>query len=512
MGDQTKSHDLLNADHLKADLKGRSVRGSFWTFSSQGMTFVLQSVYTVVLARLLAPADFGLVAMVFAVTGLGQAFADLGLSEATIQRQNITLDQVSTLFWLNTAIGFFLMLIMMALAPVLVWFYHEPRLLKLTFLMSLTFLMGGLRVQHNALLQRQMRFSDMAIRDVTAYASATIVAISLAFLGVGYWAIAAFPLVMNMTGLLVSWGMVRWVPGLPRRNAGVGSMVSFGGKVALSYLTSYLTYNTDNVLIGWYWGATPLGLYSRAYNLLMLPVRQLNAPIGRVAMPAFSRLKDDPETFARYYLRATSFMIWVAMPIFGFLFAAAHPVIILVLGRKWSEAAGVFQILCIAALAQLLLVPGTWIFVGRGLSGRLSRLTFTTCPIIIVTYLIGLPFGIKMVALLGSIGFVLILPWALSYTFRGTQLTLLRLAKAIIWPVSLSLAGAALGAIALHAVPFRSNVLQLMVVGAGFLVAYALGALLAPVREEMMSLKRLFGELRVKGQPIQAQAEAVETA
>src|SRR5579862_3069202 len=112
----TQSHNVLATDHLHADLKGRSVRGSFWTFGSQTATFVLQSVYTVVLARLLTPADFGLVAMVLAIAGVGMAFADLGLSEATIQRQDINLDQVSTLFWINVAIGLALTLLMMALA------------------------------------------------------------------------------------------------------------------------------------------------------------------------------------------------------------------------------------------------------------------------------------------------------------------------------------------------------------------------------------------------------------
>ncbi len=111
---------------MRKDLRGRSVRGGFWTIGSQGAQFLLTTVSTVVLARLLTPADFGLVAMVAAVTVLGQAFADLGLSEATIQSAEINLDQVSTLFWINVSIGFGLMLVTMALGPALAWFYHEP--------------------------------------------------------------------------------------------------------------------------------------------------------------------------------------------------------------------------------------------------------------------------------------------------------------------------------------------------------------------------------------------------
>ena len=153
--------DPFSTEHLHADLKGRSVRGGFWTLISQGAQFVLASVSTIALARLLTPADFGIVAMVTAVTSLGQAFADLGLSEATIQRAEITHEQVSTLFWVNVAIGLGLTLITMMLAPVLAWFYREPRLFDIALVMSLTFLIGGLRVQHTALLKRQMRFSSV---------------------------------------------------------------------------------------------------------------------------------------------------------------------------------------------------------------------------------------------------------------------------------------------------------------------------------------------------------------
>jgi len=166
--------DVLRTDHLHSDLKGRSVRGGLLTLVSQGAQFVMQTLSTVVLARLLVPADFGVVAMVTAVTGLASAFADFGLSEATIQRKEITHEQVSMLFWINVAIGLVLTLITAALGPVLAQFYREPRLVAITLLMSLNFLLGGLRVQPNALLKRQMRFSALAWRDIASYAVAAL--------------------------------------------------------------------------------------------------------------------------------------------------------------------------------------------------------------------------------------------------------------------------------------------------------------------------------------------------
>jgi len=492
---QPQSVDTFSTEHLHADLKGRSVRGGLLTLTSQGTQFFLTTISTVVLARLLTPADFGLVAMVTAITGLGQAFADLGLSEATIQREDISHKQVSTLFWINVAIGTTLMLATIGLAPVLAWFYGEPRLKEITLLVSLTFLIGGLRVQHDALLRRQMRFSSLAIRDVASTALAVPFGIVLAWRGAGYWALVALPLTLNATATTLSWLMARWIPGLPRRDAKVGSMLVFGGNVAASYVVCNLNRSADSVLIGWHWGAGPLGLYSRAYNLLMLPVRQLAAPARSVAVPAFSRTQAEPERFARYYLRAINLIMWIITPVFGFLFVAAEPVIVLALGKQWQAAAPVFQILAVSALGQLLFESIIWLFVSRGQSKRLLKLLLIISPIIIASFAIGLPFGIRGVALSGSLVLISIFPWILKFAFHGTQLTLQRLGQAILCPISLCLGGVLTGELALRLIAPRHIISQLLVVALGFAAAYSLSALIPRVRKEIRSFQDLASEL-----------------
>ncbi len=493
--------DALSTEHLHADLKGRSVRGGLLTLTSQGTQFVLQSIATVVLARLLTPADFGIVAMVTAVTGLGSAFADLGLSEATIQRKEVSHDQVSALFWINVAIGLGLMFVTAAIAPVLVWFYKQPQLKNITLVVSLTFLISGLRVQHDALLKRQMRFLSLAIRDIASVAVAVPVAIALAWRGAGYWALVALPLVLNFTQMVLSWAMVRWTPGPPRRDANVRSMVVFGGNVAASYFIYNVNRSADNILVGWYCGAAPLGLYSKAYNLLMLPVRQLSAPVGSVAVPAFSRIQNDPERFARYYLRVINLIMWISAPIFGFLFVGAEPVIVLVLGHQWRAAAPVFQILAISALGQLLLDSTVWMLVSRGQSGRLLRFLLVMSPILIGSFVIGLPFGIRGVAMSGSIVLLAIFPWILKFSFRGTDLTLNRLGRSILCPIATCLFCVLAGEFALHMIAPQRLPLQLVVVAISFAMGYSLSMLIRPVRREVMSLKKLFSELRQSWEP-----------
>jgi O-antigen/teichoic acid export membrane protein len=499
---QEKPVSLLSTAHLQADLRGRSLRGGFVTITSQGTQFVIQSISTVVLARLLTPADFGLVAMVVAVTGLGQAFADLGLSEATIQTEDINHNQVSILFWVNAGIGAALTILTASLAPLLAWLYKEPRVKEITFVVSLTFLISGLRVQHEAILRRQMRFSSLAIRDVVSLGLGVFVAITMGLRGAGYWALVALPLTSNFSQMVLSWLMVKWVPGRPRRDTRIRSMIAFGSNVAVSYLIFTINRSADNLLVGWYWGAGPLGLYSRAYNLLMLPVRQLSAPASSIAIPAFSRIQNDPERFARYYLRAVNIILWISAPIFGFLFVAAEPVIVLVLGAQWRQAAPVFQILAISALVQLFLESTIWLFVSRGQSDQLLKLLLIICPVIVSSFVIGLPFGIKGVALFGSSVLVIILPWILKFTFRGTNLTLQRVGQALMYPILVSLVGVVFAELATHLMIPQGLFWQLLFAALGFAAAYSLSLLITPVRKEIVSFGKLFSDFRLSNQTV----------
>ena len=243
-------------------------------------------------------------------------------------------------------------------------------------------------------------------------------------------------------------------------------------------------------------GASPLGLYSRAYNLLMLPVRQLSGPAGSVAVPAFSRTQDDPERFARYYLRTVNLILWISAPVFGFLIVAAQPVIVLVLGDQWREAAPVFQILAISALGQLFFDSTIWLFVSRGQSQQLLKILLIISPIIVAGYVIGLPFGIKGVALSGSLVLLGILPWMLKFAFRGTQLTLLRVGRALLYPIALSIVGVLLGELSLLLIRPERIFSKLLVTALSFAAAYSLSALLPPVRKEIMSLRKLSTEFR----------------
>ena len=346
-----------------------------------------------------------------------------------------------------------------------------------------------------------MRFVSLAIRDITSYAVAVPLAIFLALRGAGYWSIVVLPLTLNFVGMALSWVMARWLPGPPRRSANVRSLISFGGSVAASYLVINLTRSADSVLIGWHWGAGPLGLYSRACNLLMLPVRQLGAPARSVAVPAFSRVQADPERLARFYLRTVNVIMWVSAPLFGYLFVAAEPVIAITLGSRWHEAAPVFRLLAILALGQLLLDATGWLLVSRGKSMRLLQMTLILAPVMIASYAIGLPFGIRAVALCSSIASLLVFPGILKFSFRGTKITLRRLARAICYPVLLCIMGAVSGQLALRYIAFRGAVTELLVAALGFTLGCLLSLLLPQMREDLTQLWSVLARSRSMSEP-----------
>ena len=266
----------FRTDHLNTDLKGRSVRGGAVTIGSQIAKFILQLGSTSILARILTPADYGLMGMVFVFINFISLFKDLGLSTATIQKAEITHNQVSNLFWVNVGLSSLIMVINWGLAPVIAWFYGEPRLTLITVVLSSAFIFGGLTVQHQALLRRQMRFSTLAKIDIFAMVVGVTVAIVWGLYRKDYWALVLMQLAMPFTTMVGVWVACTWRPGLPKRFSGTGSLLKFGGHLTGFSLLNYFSRNLDNILIGWKVGVQELGVYAKAYQLLLMPFEQIN--------------------------------------------------------------------------------------------------------------------------------------------------------------------------------------------------------------------------------------------
>ena len=432
-------------DHLMGDLKGHSVRGGAVTLTSQGIKFGLQLGSTMVLARLLAPGDFGLIAMVTAITGFVAMFKDAGLSMATVQRKDITHDQVSTLFWINVGLSALVMLFIAGLAPAIAAFYSEPRLVWITLALASTMILGGLTVQHQALLRRQMRFKALAIIEIAMLVFGIAVAIVMALLGFGYWSLVGMTAGAAFANVVLVWVLCNWRPGLPRRHCGVGSMLRFGGGLTGFNFLNYFTRNADNVIVGFALGSGSLGIYSKAYGLLMMPIRQINAPVGSVLVPALSRLQDNPARYRRAYLQAISAIAVVGMPIVVCAFVLAHEAVAILLGPGWEEAAVVFRWLAPAAFFGTLNVAPGWLCVSLGRAGTQVRWAIISAPLTFAAFIFGVKFGIAGVAAAFSASWCVGLYVFIAMACRGSPVRQRDIAAAIAPQVAASLAATAAG-------------------------------------------------------------------
>lgn len=405
----------FNTERLKTGLGARTARGGAVTFASQAFKFGAGLGATMVLGRLLAPADYGLIGMVAVVTGFVSMFKDLGLSAATVQREEITSEQVSTLFWVNVALSIGVGLVTVALAPLVAWFYGEPKLLFITMVYALGFLFGGLTVQHEALLHRQMRFAAQAICEIVALVITITVTITLAWRGAGYWALVAGHLTTSFVYMILIWTVCRWHPGPPSRHSDVRSMLHFGGNLTGFGVVNFFARNLDNLLIGRVWGSQQLGLYAKAYQLLTLPIDQINAPITTVAVPALSRLNDSPERYRRAYLRIIEKISVVTMPGVALLIATADWVVLVALGPQWKQAGQIFAALGVAALIQPIANTTGWLFISQGRTRDMFRYGLVASTIIVTAILIGLPWGAPGVATAYALVWVTIVTPLLFY-------------------------------------------------------------------------------------------------
>jgi len=431
--------EYFDTSHLKADLKGRSVRGGAVTMAAQGAKFFLQIGSTVVLARLLTPQDFGLIAMVTAVTGFVVMFKDMGLSMATIQRAEINHGQISTLFWINVLLSLGIMLVTAALAPAIAWFYDEQRLTWITLALAGAFIFGGLTIQHQALLKRQMRFVTLALIQIISISAGILAAIIAAWQGMGYWALVIQQLAIAIANLIAVWVACGWRPDLPTRRSGIRGMLAFGSHITGFNVINYFARNSDNILIGRFCGSGTLGLYSKAYNLLLLPISQIRGPLNAVALPALSRIQDDPNRYKSYYTKLLLLISFISMPLTVFMSVCSKSFIPLLLGDQWLGASSIFQVLAIAAFIQPAASTRGLVLVTMGQSGRYLKFGLINGVLIVASFAIGIRWGAIGVALAYTIANFLILIPSLWYCFRLTPISVATFFKAIVRPVIASL-------------------------------------------------------------------------
>ena len=410
--------------HTMKDLKEKAIRGGLSRISAQAVNFVLRLGSLMVLARLLDPKDFGLVGMVTAFTGVLTLFRDFGLSSAAIQRTTVTKEQISTLFWINVFVGAMLAIVAVALAPAIASFYHERRLIGITAVLALAFVFNAAGVQHSVPLQRDMRFTALAVINTVGLIVGTAIAIAGAFAGFGYWSLVAMTVTAPLISTIGFWLTTAWIPGMPRRRTGIRSMMRFGGTLTLNGLVAYVAYNFEKVLIGRFWGVEAIGIYGRAYQLINIPTENLNSAVGEVAFSALSRVKDDLSRFRSYFLKGYSLVLGLTLPITILCAAFARDLILVLLGPKWEAAVPIFRLLAPTIAIFAIINPLGWLLNSLGLVERGLKIALVFAPVMIAGYAAGISYGPKGVAFCYSAVMALWVIPLIAWCVHGTVITL----------------------------------------------------------------------------------------
>jgi PST family polysaccharide transporter len=405
-------HDRhIRTDHLLGDLRSRAVSGTLITASAQASKFALNLISAVVMARLLTPEDFGLVAMVTTVTGFLLVFKDAGLSTATIQKAEITHAQVSNLFWINVGVSAVLSLVVAALAPVVAWFYKDPRLVAVTLALAGAFAISGAVVQHQALLNRQLRFRAIAVIDISSIVLGLFTGVVMAYLKFGYWSLVGMQLSTGLAELFLTVCVSRWRPQLPTRGTGTVSLLRFGASLTVASLFRRIAGASDNLLIGRWYGADAVGLYSRAAILFMRPVDQLIVPLESVFTPILSRLQNDPARYRRTFLQVYGAVALFGVPVAGLFLALSRPLVLVVLGPKWEQAIPIFGWFTMAGLYFPLYYAVMWLLNTQGRGKDIITTSLILSITTIGSIVAGLPFGpVGVAAAFSCVGLLVRLP------------------------------------------------------------------------------------------------------
>ncbi|MBB04265.1 MAG: hypothetical protein CML03_01875 [Pseudooceanicola sp.] len=443
-------------------LKKRSVRGGVITLVSQAFTVIMQLASTVVLARMLTPDDYGVMGMVLSFVALAALFKDLGLSSAAIQKANLTTDQQTNLFWINALFGLLLSAIVAAAAPLVAWFYGRPELVAMTWILSLTFLFGGLSAQHNAMMVRNMHFGRQGIVNIAGIAVTFAVSVSLAWLGYGYLALAWGHVAGAAGRALLIWSFSPFVPGRWTRLAGTKDMVKFGANVTGFNIVNYFSRNLDNILIGKFVGADALGVYGRAYQLMLFPIQNLRGPIDAVAYPAMCRLKDRPEDWRRYHMQTLRVLAFLSMPLVAWMFLVSEPLILGLLGDKWAGVVPIFRILAIVGFIQPSASMIGSVMLSMGHTRRYFLQGAVVAAVLALAFGIGIRWGAEGVAWAYVAAVYVALVPLLANGYRHTALTVVDFFESVSLPAVISIVSLAISLLAQRYLSFSGFLAEII--------------------------------------------------
>ena len=406
-------------DHREStDLGRRALRGGIASVAMQYGNGALQIAAAIILARLLAPEDFGLVAIVTVLTSFAPLLIDFGLGDATTQRSKITPSQVSGLFWLSSGIGMSVAIVVAACSPLIAWAYRDPRLEAIALCSGITFVLWGVSNQHLALLRRTMQFGRIAKIQFIGTLAGLVIAVAVAIGGYDYWALVVRPIASALFVTIGAWLACRWRPGFPVIDDEVKSMVRFGLHVVGFSVTYTVSRAVDRIGLGLFYRADEVGYYQNAITLYDNSIFSVFPQLHAVGSAALSKLQSNPDALRQKYETALSAVAFFIMPAAVILSVTAQELTVVLLGQKWRAAGFLLSIVALRGVFQVVEASQGWLHLAIGRADRWQSWGILTAVVQVVAVIAGLPFGAIGVAVTSVLTSVLIAVPSISYAGR----------------------------------------------------------------------------------------------
>lgn len=395
-----------------------------WVAFSQASRLAAQLVGMMILARLLSPRDFGVVAMAAVATGFAAIFRDFGTFAAVIQRRELTPVLLDSVFWLNLGIGVVIALLLAGLAPLVAAAMREPELGHVLPLVALAFPIVGLGLVQQALLERASRFRPVALIECCAAVVGLATAVGAALAGWGVYSLVCQTLVTSSVASAGLWLASSWRPGRQGSAAELRELARFSGNLVGFNAVNYFARNLDSILIGRFLGATDLGYYNVAYRLMLWPLQNISWVAGRALLPSLSRLQDDPARLRQGYVRAVAAVFLVTAPLTMGLFVLREPFVGAVLGESWRTVADLLFWLAPVSVVQSVATTSGWLYLSTGRTDIMFRFSVVASIATTIGFLVGLQWGVRGVAAAYCVASLAIFWPALAVPFRLVGLSL----------------------------------------------------------------------------------------
>lgn len=403
-----------------ASTLSKGAKGGAITLVGRFAQLLIRFIGTVVLARLLSPEDFGLFAMLTFFIGIGELVRDFGMPTAALQAKSLSDQQASNVFWVTAALSAGVAVMLVFATPLITLLYNEPKLALIVPVMAVVLIINGLQAQYKVRLARQMRFKADASTTIVAQTAGLLTGIFSALFGAEYWALVIQAATTAAVTLVASIVLTRWLPKRPRRGCGSMPLLRTGTANGVSNLLGFTADNTDNLMIGAIWGAGPLGLYNRAYQLFMTSVMSFFSPLTSVIVPTTNRAIAEGRQGQDILARAQTVLCGAAIWLLLVTAAVADYLIPLLLGPQWHETIPLLQILAVGGAFKALSQTNYWAYLIEQKSRQLLLSNLVTKPMQIIFVVFAAFHSIEAVAWAFTLGRAITWPINLIWLWRAT--------------------------------------------------------------------------------------------